>query len=183
MKIVFILLFFTSASFAQNIPMRTNYGTVYYINIPNRGGNSEPSNQYNFEINLLTDSSFMLYSKVEFYNDSCAFIQIKKNKEKIKFYPSQTKNLKYDDGYGKVFLGIPVGNFWYFKIIKGKINGFSLLPSDDEFSLNYIQKGLGGEYLKATQENVLKLVEGNEKATTYAEKNKLYKAIKEYNSN
>lgn len=126
------------------------------------------------------DSSYTKYSQLTL-NDSAHYIYYKENKRKVKVYPSQTTKLVFESQNSR-YTGIPKDTCWFFKIYSGKINGFSYFPEVSEGYVVAIQNGINGEIVPLTKAAVLVMVAGHEKATALANKEKLWKAIKAYNT-
>jgi hypothetical protein len=171
----------------QSVPMKINtpYGPRT-IQVP--GGyqppmhfyNSGPySLRYNFKIVLSNDSVFTTRTKIDL-REIRNKIKVKSGGKKLELYPADTKSISRVTSTGKTITGIPADTCWLFKTAEGKINSYSFLAEPGMSYVIAIQEG-DGEIVKLDKENVLFMVTGHEKATALAEKQKLIKAIQEFN--
>jgi hypothetical protein len=160
-----------------NVPttFRTSYGN-------NRVGETELTTQkHNYTIVLLNSDSLKTRNKLEIGGLTHQIIYKHSNGEISLYQPKDTRELFYIGKGGQKISGIPWNGYWLFKTISGKINVFSSIPDAPFEYVSAIQKGDSEPILEYTLDNVLDLLEGNEKATKLAVDGELLKAIKLYN--
>lgn len=177
-------------SFAQMIPVtstiRTPYGNVKhttYTPAPyhHYGGGGSIKFKQKFEIKFFGDSTVTAMTKIK-YEDKYAYLMLKDaNGKKQKFIPRKTVGIKLISEDGDI-TGIPADSCWLFKVVKGKINGYAPEP-ETGIGLSAIQKGEDGSIMLLTKSNLMPMIAGDEKAIKLATKNKLVKAVEEYNVN
>ena len=167
--------------------IKTPHGNVpytYYVPsaMPNLYKNPDISRRYEFKVVFLeNDSSFIAKGKITSDEEGLNFLELKLKGAKGEVYPSETKSIarKGLDGW---ITGIPADTCWLFKTATGRINSYSFLAEPETTLIIAIQKGVKGEILPLTKENLLPMVEDDPKATRFAEENDLFRAIKRYNT-
>jgi hypothetical protein len=109
-------------------------------------------------------------------------IKGKKGQADQVFKPADTKSVsRVFEGVGTL-KGIPADSCWLFKIITGRINGYSNVPAYSEYSIIAIQDGEGA-IRKLTKDNLSAMIPArSEKLERLLSKNKLIEAIKLFNN-
>lgn len=189
-----ISVLFSFPSFAQMIPMtstiRTPYGNVpytYHVYSPtphyyyNQGS---ISNKYEFTVVLKNDSMFDVRTRIDLPKDKGNHsITFKTKTGKQTLSPSDTKAITRITYEGKQLYGIAADSCWLFKTDAGRINSYSFLAEPGMSYIIAIQDGENGPIVPLTKENLQAIVgTGNEKINKLLAKDKLIKAVEEYNS-
>jgi hypothetical protein len=136
--------------------------------------------RYSFTIVLKNDSTINAKTKIELKEDKDQ-VTIKNGKSKTVFTPSDTKSIYRITATGEKLTGIPADTCWLFKSKAGKINAYSAIAEPGLSYISAIQLGDDGPILPINKENLLEMVQENEKAVQYVEKKKLTKAIEVFN--
>lgn len=166
----------------------TPYGTVNTpgVDSPRYYGfnNADPiSGKYDFTIVLLNDSSFTKKTKIK--------IDLKTNHCDLRWKskgiihtinPKETKEIYRTTFDNRRIKGIPLDTCWAFLIDSGKIRTYSITSDFNSPTIGYIQSGVNGKILALTPDNLKQLVGNSPAMLKLIDKNKLLKAIKEYNS-
>jgi hypothetical protein len=99
------------------------------------------------------------------------------------YKPTDTKSITRIFTTGEAPIkGMPADSCWLFKVISGRINGYSNVPLQSHASVVAIQDG-DDAIVKLTKDNLLAMMpERNEKLEKLFKKNKLIEAIKLYNN-
>lgn len=99
------------------------------------------------------------------------------------YKPADTKSITRLFSSGELPMkGIPADSCWLFKVVVGKINGYSNVPMHSEASVIAIQEG-EGTIVILTKDNLLAMMpERNEKLDKLIGKKKFIEAIKLYNN-
>ena len=163
--------------------IRTPYGNVphtYYVpsvyRYYNLGGISQ---KYEFTV-VLTNEEELTFKAAIKLNDSIHSLTYKKRGEKRVITPQETREVFRLTRDGKKITGIPTDSCWLFKVVEGRINGYSYLASESAEYLSAFQVG-DGEILPLTKENLLPIVKDDPKRVKWVEKGRLGKAIVHYN--
>jgi hypothetical protein len=167
----------TSYSQTINVPttIRTPYGNAKTYNttklpgVNNSVGQTALTTQkHNYTIVLLNSDSLKTRNKLEIEGLTHQIIYKHSSGEISVYQPKDTRELFYIEKGGQKISGIPWNGFWLFKTIRGKINVFSSIPDAPFEYVSAIQKADSAPILEYTLDNVLDLLEGNEKATKLA---------------
>jgi hypothetical protein len=195
MKNVFLILFviviiYPVKNFAQFTTVPTKMNTPYgKITVPTQvhapwmrynNFSGYVNRKHHFFIVLLNDSIIKAKGVIHI-EDSIHYLEWGKMNDKWMIKPSETKQVYRLDG-GRRITGMPHDSYWLFPIDTGSIRTYSVLPELDQPLIAYIQKDTSGPLLPFTKENVISLVGDNKKALKLVEKEKLLKAIQEYNT-
>lgn len=137
--------------------------------------------KHNYMIVLLNDSTIEAKTKIDI-NSTVNSLSWGKKDNKTIIRPHDTKEIYRIDRTGKKITGIPMDSCcWAFLVDTGKIRTYSITSEIDAPMIAYIQMGEGGEIVSLTAENLSPMIADNEKALALVKKDKLLKAIKEYN--
>jgi hypothetical protein len=136
--------------------------------------------RHSFTIVLKNDSTISAWTKIELKEDKHQ-ITVKNGKTKRVFIPSDTKSIYRTTYAGEKLTGIPADTCWLFMSKAGKINAYSVIAEPGLSYISAIQFGDDGPILPFNKQNLLEMVEDNEKAVQYIEKKELINAIKAYN--
>ena len=163
--------------------IRTPYGNVphtYYVpsvyRYYNLGGISQ---KYEFTV-VLTNEEELTFKAAIKLSDSIHSLTYKKRGAKRVITPQETREVFRLTSDGKKITGIPTDSCWLFKVVEGRINGYSYLASESAEYLSAFQVG-DGEILSLTKENLLPIVKDDPKRVKWVEKGRLGKAIVHYN--
>ena len=157
-----------------NVPHTSYVPSVYrYYNL---GGISQ---KYEFTV-VLTNEEELTFKAAIKLNDSIHSLTYKKRGEKRVITPQETREVFRLTRDGKKITGIPTDSCWLFKVVEGRINGYSYLASESAEYLSAFQVG-DGEILPLTKENLLPIVKDDPKRVKWVEKGRLGKAIVHYN--
>jgi hypothetical protein len=186
---VLVLVGFAHDIFAQGfIPVtqqiNTPYGNVphtYYVPTGmgyyyNRGNISY---KYEFTVILKNDDKLTFKSKIGL-SDSIHSLTYKEAGEKRKILPLDTKEVFRFTTSGKRITGIPTDSCWLFKVVEGKINGYSFLATEGAEHLSAFQVG-DGEILPLTKDNLMPIVLDDPRRVKWVERGKLGKVIADFN--
>ncbi|MGV3540329.1 MAG: hypothetical protein ACO1OQ_10985 [Rufibacter sp.] len=174
-------------SFHQQMHMRQ----MMHLSMANRSSGLINS-KGNYVVVMKDSTVKTVYSKIMFDDKKVSYLELedksfkKKDPNRIqKIYPSDTRSIKKDYGYGKISTeGLPADSCWLFKTVEGKINGYTFLPvyqtplHDGYFK--FFQKG-DGTLQRIEKDSLLLMMGDNEKAKKLVEKEKAYQALVEYN--
>src|SRR5690606_1290221 len=173
---------------AQSLNPVTTQILTPYVNLPhtyyvpsvyryyNLGGISQ---KYEFTV-VLTNEEELTFKAAIKLNDSIHSLTYKKRGEKRVITPQETREVFRLTRDGKRITGIPTDSCWLFKVVEGRINGYSYLASESAEYLSAFQVG-DGEILSLTKENLLPIVKDDPKRVKWVEKGRLGKAIVHYN--
>lgn len=190
--ILFVIIICPVKSFAQFINVPTKINTPYgQKTIPNQvyapwmkynnfSGDVDVSQKHNFFIVLLNDSIIKAKGVIHI-EDSIHHLEYGKLNDKWMVRPFETKQVYRLSGERRI-TGISHDSHWLFLIDTGSIKTYSVLSELDQPLIVYIQKDTSGPLLPFTMENVISLVGDNKKALKLAVREKLLKAIQEYNT-
>lgn len=159
----------------RTIPNQINAPWMKYNNF-----NGDVSQKHNFYIVLLNDSTIKVKGVIHI-QDFIHHLEYGKLNDKWMVRPFETKQVYRLDGERRI-TGIPHESHWLFLIDTGSIKTYSILSEVNNPLIAYIQKDTSEPLLPFTIENVILLVEDNKRALTLAKKEKLLKAIREYNT-
>ena len=179
----------STKSHAQSFtPIRTQINTPYG-NIPhtyyaptgmghyyNRGSISY---KYEFTVVLKNDEKLTFKSKINL-NDSIHSLTYKNDGQKRKILPQETSEVFRFTTDGERITGIPIDSCWLFRVVEGRINGYSFLATEGAEYLTAFQVG-DGEILPLTKENLMPVVMDDPKRVKWVEKGKLRKALVDFN--
>jgi len=186
--VVLVSIYFVHVASAQfftpvTTQIRTPYGNVphtYYVpsvyRYYNLGGISQ---KYEFTV-VLTNEEELTFKAAIKLNDSIHSLTYKKRGAKRVITPQETREVFRLTRDGKKITGIPTDSCWLFKVVEGRINGYSYLASESAEYLSAFQVG-DGEILPLTKENLLPIVKDDPKRVKWVEKGGLGKAIVHYN--
>ncbi|WP_205503297.1 hypothetical protein [Rufibacter psychrotolerans] len=101
-----------------------------------------------------------------------------------RIYPTDTRSIyKIDMNGNPSPLGQPADSCWLFKVVHGKVNGYSFLPATANLHsgyLKFVQKG-DGALEKVDKEVIKSMLSDNHKAVMLVYDDKFYDALVEYN--
>ncbi len=194
MKLTTLLLFLfltISLTMAQvNITtIRTPYGNanVYthrpqYYNYYGSSSGQVIRPKHKFYVEMKDGRQLLVHNIMNYY-DSIAKLELKtKSDSTIIIKPSDTKlivTMVYRTN--ERLEGIPADSCWLFKIVKGKINGYSPFAEKDDFVIA-IQKGDEGKIVPLNPSNLIEMVGTDDpKINKLVEKKKLVNAIRTFN--
>jgi hypothetical protein len=127
------------------------------------------------------DSALNLYTSIDNSKEKQGIVVGHEwGKKRIK--PRDTKQLICIFSDGSRIVGFPADSCWLFKVVKGKINGYSFLPIKSQ-NITAIQAGDNAPIIPLTLSNLLPLIAEDPKAKALAQKGKLVKALNSYNGN
>jgi hypothetical protein len=187
--ILSIVLFCTLNAPAQFVSVPTKINTPYgsatiptqvYMPRHYNYGNGVINRKYNYTIVLLNDSTIEVKTKINI-DDPVNFLSWGKKDNKTIIRPPDTKEIYRIGADGRKVAGIPMDSCWAFLVDTGKIRTYSITSDIDVPSIAYIQKGENGTILDLTRESMEQMVGDNQRILALVKKNKLLKAIKEYN--
>ncbi|UIR56505.1 hypothetical protein LZQ00_01485 [Sphingobacterium sp. SRCM116780] len=162
---------------------KVNIPGVYSPRIYSFNGASPVSGKYDFTIVLLNDSSFTTKTKIK--------IDLEKNHCDLNWKskgiqhtitPKETKEIYRTTFDNRRITGIPLDTCWAFLIDSGKIRTYSITSDFNSPTICYIQSGKNGKLLALTPDNLRPLIGDNPAVLKLVDKNKLLKAIKDYNN-
>ncbi len=186
--IFFIAFILFNSSFAQYIPVpstiKTPYGNVPYTTyMYNRMdyyyGTKNISAKYEFKAIMKNGEQKVFKSRINL-DDSIHSLTYKEDGIKKKLTPKETVEIFRYGFSGKKIVGIPTDSCWLFKVLEGKINGYSFLSEESTTYLSAFQEG-DGEILPLTKDNVMFYVGDDPKRIKWIEKGNYVKAILDYN--
>lgn len=185
-----IFLFGISGASAQFVSVPTKINTPYgtstiqtqmYMPMKYHQGSSIINLKHTYTIVLLNDSTIEAKTKIDI-NSTVNSLSWGNGDNKTIIRPSDTKEIYRIGRNGKKITGIPMDSCcWAFLVDTGKIRTYSITSEIDAPMITYIQKGGSGEIVFLTAENMWPMVADHEKALALVKKDKLLKAIKEYN--
>lgn len=186
---IFLFSFHINCALAQGyIPMttqmKTPYGNVPYTHyvpsgMPYYYNRVDLSYKYEFSVVLKNGEEKKIKSKIHLA-DSVHSLTYKENGEKKKLLPTETQEIYRYTNTGKKIAGVPTDSCWLFKVLEGKINGYSFLSEESSSYLSAFQNG-DGEILPLTKNNLLPIVGDDPKRVKWVEKGNFAKAILDYN--
>lgn len=137
--------------------------------------------KHDFIIELKNGDVLEANAKIH-YRDSISFLEWKSDGKKKILNPNETKSIYHSNYTQKIFKGIPLEHVWVFIVDSAKINTYTI-TSDyiKSTSITHINKGIDGDIVRLTKENLENMVVDSPKALELVKKNKLVKALKEYN--
>lgn len=137
--------------------------------------------KHDFIIELKNGDVLEANAKIH-YRDSISFLEWKSDGKKKILNPNETKSIYHSNYTQKIFKGIPLEHVWVFIVDSAKINTYTI-TSDyiKSNSITHINKGIDGDIVRLTKENLENMVVDSPKALELVKKNKLVKALKEYN--
>lgn len=157
-----------------------------YKNFPSLYFNSDEQNDtkhYKFTAILNDGSKVNFTSQINFSEDK-QFVTTDIKSGSRKIYPTDTKFLiAHFDDYD--FTGIPNDSCWLFRTNEDdydKIYLYSFLPEDNNRFIAYIKPRKDRDFLVFTKENVAEVLKSDNESQSYAEKGKLFAAVKLYNT-
>jgi hypothetical protein len=191
--VVLVFLALTSlTSVAQMIPMtntmRTPYGNVNTTSwvagprMDNGGGEMTKSGKYNLEITFPDDSVVTLSARFYFDRDTIYIVAKDKFNNKLEIYPHQTMKVRDFSSKLEPIDGITTDSSWLFRVIKGPINGYSIVPSETSH-ISFAQHGNDGRIFQANEKNLKPLIIDDKKALRYLKKEMFKMAILTFNKN
>jgi hypothetical protein len=142
--------------------------------------NEEKSYAHDFYVIPLTGKAYSVNSKIHTTGERHFIIVNDPSLGTSMVYPSDTKTLSRMTPDGKQLLGIPNGDYWLFKILEGKINGYYILAEEKARVLSHIQKG-DGEIVSLTPQSLADMVDGDPDIMVLINKGKYIEAIKAFN--
>lgn len=148
-------------------------GMGYYYN---RGNISY---KYEFTVVFKNDEKLTFRSKINL-SDSIHSVTYKNGGQKRKILPSETREIFRYTTDGKKITGIPTDSCWLFRVVDGKINGYSFLATEGADYLTAFQVG-DREILPLTKENLMPVMMDDPRRAKWIEKGKLEKALVDYN--
>jgi hypothetical protein len=164
--------------------MRTPYGNVphtYYVpsGMNYYYGRGSISVKYDFNVVLKNGEQKIIKSKINL-QDSVHSLTYKENGEKKKLLPAETTEIYRFTQNGKKIAGVATDSCWLFKVVEGKINGYSFLSEVSTSYLSAFQAG-DGEILPLTKDNLMLVVGDDPKRVKWVEKGNYAKAILDFN--
>jgi hypothetical protein len=191
--VVLVFLALSSlTSVAQMIPvtntMRTPYGnvnTTRWVAGPrmyNGGGEMTKSGKYKLEITFPDDSVVTLSARFYFDRDTIYIVAKDKFNNKLEIYPHQTMKIRNSSSKFVHVDGITTDSSWLFRVIKGPINGYSVVPSETSH-VSFAQHGNDGLIFPLTKDNLKPLIMDDKKALRCLKKGLLKMAIQTFNKN
>lgn len=162
--LAFFFIAFSScnSSLAQYIPVpstiKTPYGNVPYTTyVYNRmnyyHGMGNISAKYEFKAILKNGEQKVFKSRINL-EDTIHSLTYKEDGIKKKLTPKETVEIFRYSFSGKKIAGIPTDSCWLFKVLEGKINGYSFLSEESTTYLSAFQEE-DGEILPLTKDNVM----------------------------
>lgn len=188
--LAFFFIAFSScnSSLAQYIPVpstiKTPYGNVPYTTyVYNRmnyyHGMGNISAKYEFKAILKNGEQKVFKSRINL-EDTIHSLTYKEDGIKKKLTPKETVEIFRYSFSGKKIAGIPTDSCWLFKVLEGKINGYSFLSEESTTYLSAFQEE-DGEILPLTKDNVMFYVGDDPRRIKWIEKGNYVKAILDYN--
>ena len=138
--------------------MKTPHGNVPYTYYVPSGmnyyyGRGSISVMYEFNAVLKNGEQKIVKSKINL-QDSVHSLSYKENGEKKKLLPTETTEIYRFTQGGKKITGIATDSCWLFKVVEGKINGYSFLSAESSEYLSAFQLE-EGEILPLTKDNLM----------------------------
>lgn len=137
--------------------------------------------KHDFIIELKNGDVLEANAKIH-YRDSISFLEWKSDGKKKILNPNETKSIYHSNYTQKIFKGIPLEHVWVFIVDSAKINTYTITSDYIKSTpITHINKGIDGDIVRLTKENLENMVVDSPKALELVKKNKLVKALIEYN--
>lgn len=167
-----------------NTQIKTPHGNVPYTYYVPSGmnyyyGRGSISVKYEFNVVLKNGEQKVVKSKINL-QDSVHSLTYKENGEKKKPLPTETTEIYRFTQGGKKIAGIATDSCWLFKVVEGKINGYSFLSAESSEYLSAFQLE-EGEILPLTKDNLMPVVGDDPRRVKWVEKGNFAKAILDFN--
>lgn len=153
----------------------------YYNNYGSSAGQAYRP-KHKFYVEMKDGRQLLVHNVMDYYDSVAKLVLTRKSDSTITIRPNDTKlivTMVYRTN--ERLEGIPADSCWLFKIVKGKINGYSPFAEKDDFVIA-IQKGDDGAIVPLNPNNLAEMVGTDDpKINKLVEKKKLVNAIRAYN--
>lgn len=140
-----------------------------------------PSSKHDYSVELKNGEVIEVRSKIHF-QDSISYLKWKVDGETKTLFPQETKKIYFTNKKYQAFNGLAVKDRWVFLLKYSNINTYTITPDHEVVKvITHIQKGDLAEIVEFTADNLKKMISDNPAAVKLLEKNKLEKALNEYN--